>query len=383
MLKSIDIRAFKAFGHAQTVPLSPFTLIVGPNGAGKTSVLQAIELLGMLTRGTLSEALNQRGWDYKDLIHLKSSNATFGFRASIELEERSFEWLLELGKRRRPGIASELIETGTGRQLLLRNGRHMERLDERADGGREHVVQTLTSSWLSGFEPEDSDRYPGLVSVAKWAREVRPYVVLDPLALREAGPEHPEGLGIHGEGLAALLRSLTPERRERAITRAREHYRSLVDVKAIETRSTGNVRLEISEAWGTTPLTLGARQVSDGLLRLLALSVLHDLEDRPSVLMFDEIENGVHPHLLRAMIRMLRSLAASGVQVIATTHSPVAASFVGDASEVLLVDRDTDGRVDVARLSDSSKWAKMQDAFAPGEAWYALGERKLLDATTR
>lgn len=379
MLNRILIRSFKAFGELQDVPLGPFTLIVGPNGAGKTSVLQAIELLGMLVRGTLSQALEQRGWEYKDLIHLRSAASTFGFRANLELDGREYDWVLELGKRRSPGISIEKVTAAPDVELLLRGGRVMERIDERTGEIADSVSQTLTSSWLSAVEDEDANRFPGLVALANWARGVRPYVVLDPSALREPGRAHPEGLGPHGEGLAALLRSLDADRRERAIERAREHYSSLVDVKAIETRSTGSTRLEISEAWGTAPLTLSTSQVSDGLLRLLALSVLHELDDPPSVLMFDEIENGVHPHLLRAIVKMLRSLADSGIQVIATTHSPVAASFVRDAAEVLLVDRDAQGNVEVGRLSDSARWAKLSDAFAPGEAWYALGERALLN----
>lgn len=381
MLQSIEIRAFKAFGDpAPSVPFAPFTLIVGANGAGKTSILQAVEMLGMLTRGTLQEALDQRGWDYKDLVHLKANNTTFGFKASIQLEHEQIKWSLELGKRLRAGIASELITTSDGTVLLERTGRTMARRDERTGEMVDRVKQTLVGSWLSAFADEDADRFPTLAALARWARGIRPYVVLDPLVLREPTRAHPDGLGIHGEGLAALFRSLSPAQRQSAVDRAREHFEPLRDVRAVRSGESGIARLEVSESWGSSELSLSARQVSDGLLRLLALSALHELEIRPTVLMFDEIENGVHPHLLRAIVRMLRSLADAGVQVIATTHSPVAASFVGDAAEVLLVGRDEDGGLRVAQMGSSPAWDKLQDAFAPGEAWYALGERKFLDA---
>ncbi|HWT93952.1 MAG TPA: ATP-binding protein [Solirubrobacteraceae bacterium] len=385
MLTAIDIRAFKAFGDPGThVPLAPFTLVVGANGAGKTSILQAIEMVGMLSRGTLTEALSQRGWEYGDLVHLKSNTAVIGFRTHVLLEGGDeLVWSLELGNRRRAGIASERIETTSGTVLLERTGRTMARRDENTGEMVDRVEQTLVSSWLYAFAEEDRERFPTLTRLAQWARGIRPYVVLDPLVLREPGRSHPDGLGIHGEGLPALLRALSPAQRDSAIQRARKHFSSLRDVRAIRSGESGATRLEVAEVWGDAELSLSARQVSDGLLRLLALSALHELEEPPTILMFDEIENGVHPYLLGAIIEMLRSLADAGIQVIATTHSPVAASFVGDAAEVLIVGREPDGQLRVGQMGASAKWAKLADAFAPGEAWYALGEREFLNAINK
>lgn len=383
MLTRLDIRSFKAFGDpGSEISITPFMLIVGQNGAGKTSVLQAIELFGLLTRGNLQQALDQRSWEYGDLVHLKSIAASMRFVAHVELDGQPLEWMLELGKRRYPGIAAETVKRD-GEVLMRRTGRTMERLDETSGEMVDHVKQTLPSSWLSALEPEDDDRFPTLGRLARWARGVRPYVVLDPLVLREPSTTHADGLGIHGEGLSALLRDLPPDRRKAAVERAQSHYKPLREVRATRSAGSGVTRLDVVESRGKSTITLGSRQVSDGLLRLLALAALHELDDKPSILLFDEIENGVHPHLLGAIVKMLRSLAETGVQVVASTHSPVAASFVGSAEEVLLVGRTKSGDIELAPLSASKKWKKMAKAFAPGEAWYALGERKLLDGVER
>jgi len=383
VLTRLDIRSFKAFGEpGSEISVTPFMLLVGQNGAGKTSVLQAIELFGLLTRGNLRQALDQRLWEYGDLVHLKSETKSMRFVAHVELEGQPIEWVLELGKRKHLGIAAESVMRD-GKVLMWRKGRTMERLDETSGEMVDQVKQTLPSSWLSALEPEDDDRFPTLGRLARWARGVRPYVVLDPLVLREPSKPHPDGLGIHGEGLAALLRDLPPKRRAAAVERAQAHYEPLREVRATRSSGSGVTRLDIVESRGEGTITLGSRQVSDGLLRLLALAALHELNDKPSVLLFDEIENGVHPHLLGAIVKMLRSLAETGIQVVASTHSPVAASFVGSAEEVLLVGRTKGGDIDLAPLSASKKWAKMAKAFAPGEAWYALGERKLLDGVER
>lgn len=388
MLERLTIDSFKAFGESHEIPLSPMTLIVGANGSGKTSILQAIELMGALVRGTLGEALAERRWDYADLVHLRAQTKTMRFVAELELDDRSLEWNLELGKRRRMGVASELVDAG-GAVELERAGRQMRRLDA-TTGEYESIKQTLTSSWLAAVATgsdaalsatevaEDTDRFPDLQRVAAWARGIRPYVVLDPLVLREPHRTHDAGLGEHGEGLAAFLREIGPDRRAAVVARVREHYPQLRDVRA-QRGGDGLTRLTIREDWGEE-LALGARQVSDGLLRLLALAAMHELPETPSVLLIDEIENGVHPGLLGGIVSMLGGLAAAGVQVVATTHSPVALSFVDSAEQVLVVGRRADGLPRVARLSDSVRFQDIAEGFAPGEAWYALGEEKLLES---
>ncbi len=247
MLTRLDIRSFKAFGEpASEISITPFMLIVGQNGAGKTSVLQAIELFGLLTRGNLQQALDQRSWDYADLVHLKSTTASMRFVAHVELDGQPLEWMLELGKRRYPGIAAETV-TRDGEVLMRRKGRTMERLNETSGEMVDQVKQTLPSSWLSALEPEDNDRFPALGGLVRWARGVRPYVVLDPLVLREPSKTHPNRLGIHGEGLAALLRDLPPKRRAAAVERAQAHYAPLREVKATRSTGSGVTRLDVVE----------------------------------------------------------------------------------------------------------------------------------------
>lgn len=379
MLKSLAIRQFKAFGDTETVvPLESFTLIAGQNGAGKTSILQAIELLGALTRGTLSDALAMRSWDFLDLVHLKAENSIVSFTAVVERAERTFTWELKLSKRRYVGIHAERVVDDSGQVLMERDGATMWRYDELSGEEVDRVRQSLGSSWLDSIAEDDAARFPQLTALAGWARGIRPYVVLDPLKLREPSAGPSDWLGNHGEGLAAVLGALAPEQRGRVLERVKTHYPSLAGVESVG-GDDAPAELKLVEAWGSqAPLEFSARQVSDGLLRLLALAAIQELDEPPTLLLIDEIENGVHPRLLRSIVRMLQDLTDSGIQVLATTHSPVALSFVRDAAEVLLVGRNLgDGETRVMPLSDSAKWASLSRAFAPGEAWYALGEDDL------
>ena len=106
--------------------------------------------------------------------------------------------------------------------------------------------------------------------------------------------------------------ALLPELRDIRVNRDRDYWE-------LELRSRGS-------GW------MSAHTASDGTLRVLAiLAAAHD-PDHPSVLIIDEVENGLHPSRLAELIRRLRritqdSLADGPVrQMILTTHSPVVLS---------------------------------------------------------
>lgn len=377
-LRELRIETFKSY-EDETIPLRSASFLVGPNGSGKTGVLQAIEFFGALSRGTLREELDTREFEYKDLPWLRGERQLFGFTAILEWQGRTLEWVLRFGARRNPGIHAERVTLDDGEELMYRKERSMWRLD-RSTGEREHVRQTLTSSWLAAIEDEDEGRFPELVALADWARGVRRYVTLDPSVLRSASRRSSEGLGPRGEDLAGFLRWLRDERPDRfdeMERRVRKRYRPLRGV-ILKTAGYGWFRVSVEERWGGESVRLLAPQVSDGLLRLIAISAMHELPKPPSVIMIDELENGLHPHLVGTVVEMLEELAAdSDIQVVATSHSPIALNYVSDAGHVLVVRRDRAGRSRVRALDMTAGYEQIGANLDPGELWYNLGEENL------
>jgi predicted ATPase len=383
-LRELRIETFKSYAD-ETIPLESVSFLVGPNGGGKTGVLQAIEFFGALTRGTLREELEIREFEYKDLPWLRGERQQFGFTALLEWEGHALEWLLRFGTRRNPGIHAERVTLDGDEELMYRRERSMWRLD-RTSGQREEARQTLTSSWLATIEAEDEDRFPELVAVADWARGVRRYVTLDPAVLRRPSRRTSDGLGPRGEDLAGFLRWLRddhPDRFEVMQDRVRARYKPLRGV-ILKTAGYGWFRVSVEERWGGESVRLLAPQVSDGLLRLIAISAMHELPNPPSVVMIDEIENGLHPHLVGTVVEMLEELAAeTEIQVVATSHSPIALNYVSDASHVLVVGRDRRGRSRVRRLDTTVGFERIGGQLDPGELWYNLGEEELFRSRRR
>lgn len=393
MIRRLWIESFKAFSEdskkqSPGIPLQPFTVLVGPNGSGKSTILQAIDMLGWLSGGTINEMLRGLGWKYSDLPHLRSDKKQIVVGMEVELGQPAVEvqWWLRLGTRRYPGISVETVEVRSGgrwEDVVARDGRRVFRRSERTRA-EEIVRLTLPASWLSTIDPhEDAGDYPTLVALAQMAKRIRAYYFLDPVALRgpsRGNDESSDELGFHGENLASFLGRIKtrPKDFARLVDRVRAHYPRLVDIH-VRRKSDGFTHIEITEKWNGEQATFNARQVSDGLLRLIAVAAMHELREPPSVLLLDEIENGLHPRLLGGFVEMLEELAKSGrTQVIVATHSPITLNYVSAPEAVLLVTRGKGGGVTVTPMSEVKGIESLREQFALGELWYNAGEERLV-----
>ncbi len=84
--------------------------------------------------------------------------------------------------------------------------------------------------------------------------------------------------------------------------------------------------------------------VSDGTLRLLALTIPAYLTDFSGVFLIEEPENGIHPRAIETVLQSLSSIYDG--QVLIATHSPVAINML-EASQVLCFAKDADGATDI------------------------------------
>ncbi|HZH77180.1 MAG TPA: AAA family ATPase [Archangium sp.] len=344
MLTSLRLRNFKSFADAQA-PFGPLTLLVGANASGKSNVLDALRLL----RGACAEQLpldlvlaGTAGWTgIRGGIHEAVRTGADAFvlesswrvgPAQSEQAVRSFEHLIECAVTPYPVIRRErLLEVG-GQVPLLE-----AELDEK------HGVTTFVTGLLSDrdgyaladrsalalsavrFLAGDGDSTRGLLQALGGIR------LLDvvPSAIRGYVPQKRRELGENGENLSAILWRLCqePAQKQELVDWLSELCApELADIEFSLTDE-GDVMLRLVESDGSK---VSARSLSDGTLRFLGEIVALRTAPKGSIILLEELGRELHPSRVHLLVEYLESITEErGIQVIATTHSPLVLEALG------------------------------------------------------
>jgi predicted ATPase len=109
--------------------------------------------------------------------------------------------------------------------------------------------------------------------------------------------------------------------------------------------------------------------VSDGTLRLLALTVIAYLQASDRIYLVEEPENGFHPQAIETIFKSLASVYAG--QILCATHSPVLVALA-EPEQILCFALTEEGAVDIvsgAELPNLRDWQREIDLgslFAAG-----------------
>jgi predicted ATPase len=89
--------------------------------------------------------------------------------------------------------------------------------------------------------------------------------------------------------------------------------------------------LYCEEGWeGAASHEIDARGMSDGTLRYLAIVTAMLIRPPGSLLVIEDVDNGLHPSRAGLLIEMLRTLGKErGIDVIVTTHNPALLDAAG------------------------------------------------------
>ena len=110
-----------------------------------------------------------------------------------------------------------------------------------------------------------------------------------------------------------------------------------------------------------------ASSLSDGTLRFMALAtlLLQPVDLRPSVILLDEPELGLHPYAI-AILASLMQKASVDTQIIVATQSPILLDYF-EPEDVLVADR-VSGETKLRRL-DSEELSMWLEDYSLGQLW--------------
>jgi predicted ATPase len=110
-----------------------------------------------------------------------------------------------------------------------------------------------------------------------------------------------------------------------------------------------------------------ASSLSDGTLRFIALATLFLQPERfrPSVILVDEPELGLHPYALELLAALIRQASVTNQVIVSTQSSLLLDHF--QPEDVLVADR-VDGGTQLTRL-ESKQLAKWLEDYSLGQLW--------------
>lgn len=365
MIEFVSITNFKSLAEVH-IPLGQFNCLVGMNGAGKSTVLQALDFLSQLMRGDVSGWLERRQWKASDLNCKLRRERNIGFKIYFRLSTGEELWW-EGGFNRtdlrcsheRVTLISETEDMRYVTTPLQLTGQTF-RLDVRPE---QHIAFAYQGSILSALK--DAELPGPLLEFRNALRSVRSLELLSPHRLRQTARASEHDIGAGGEKLSAYLDNIKGEAKTRLVALLQKFYPALADFKITSQRS-GWKKLSVFEQFGEQRLETEALHLNDGLLRILA--VLTQADAGRSMLLLDELENGINQEMVETLVD---TLLQSPQQLLVTTHSPLLLNFLPDdvaLRAVLLAYKTPAGETRIRRFFDVPRMAAKLQGMGPGDA---------------
>jgi len=397
MITELRVENFKSFGSDMSpLFLRPLNFVVGANASGKTNLLSALRFLKIALLQNVEIAVGEFDGpgEVRNKI-LRERKETKPVRMRLKVDGAKLgEFRLGKGPTRHAKSFNYHIEIDVRcndeEPLVLREELSAEFTDESNQSLRYKMVRSQNQVTIEDavfghappqpipIAPQDASRLaagagffsPPLVLFRNYI-EGWSFFNISPAVARQPCKEVPElALGEAGEYLAAILHKLEKQNGEKGsleqiVAGLRGAVPGFKNVRAKALEVEGKWTFQVVE--DRIRGAINPRSVSDGTIRLLAMLVIAHWSARCSTLLaIEEPENGLHPHLSKHIVELLRT-ASETRQVIATTHN---SSFLDELEpeEVILCDK-KEGFTVVHHASEVAEIKSFRKHFRLGELW--------------
>jgi predicted ATPase len=412
MIRRIEALRYRAL-RSISREIGDFQILVGPNASGKSTFLDVVRFLGDLLKNGLEGAVRARSPDLGNLVWMQ--------------EDRSLELAVEIeipeDRRRRPqnGYDRARYEIAIGTRegaisitgetlwlkpssnpesvqrtlfpmqavapetIVLAEGKRSPRdwkkvVTKRTESGIDYFLSE-TTGWNNPFRlgpqraalanlPEDEDRFPVAVWVKRFLMEGVDFLLLNSEAMRRPSPPgSPKEFRPDGSNLPQAIEQLkitNPEGFAHWLDHVRTALPTVANIETIERPEDRHRYLQLEYKNG---LRAPSWTISDGTLRLLALTLVAYLQAPGRIYLIEEPENGIHPQAVETIFKSLAS--AYTCQILCATHSPVLLSLA-EPEQILCFAQTEDGAVDIVsgaehpNLRDWQRETDLGSLFAAG-----------------
>lgn len=381
MLTAFKLNNFKSFQDEAVLPLGgALTVLIGANAAGKSNVLEALRLLSWLASGNKLVAIQRevnradkvvRG-RVPDLFRRGELRFALGCQVQDAAGDSSLSMALEL-RGDDLHIVAEHMDTGTGVPLYDMDQPSQGELATEAGvaynnfskgGNKPHIKVTDQMAVFAqldspaSFHANHRKAQQEIPKVCKAYQALLSNVLfLDPVParMRDFSFLADKRLGGDGANLSSVLYQLwmaEDTSDEKTGQPARNELISFIqslpeqDITGLDFLKgpRGDVMVQLIETFSGTPRRFEAALLSDGTLRVLAIAAAMLSAPEGSLVVIEEIDNGVHPSRARHLLERIQAVAERrNLRVLLSTHNPAMLDALPDKAvpDVVFCYRDT------------------------------------------
>ena len=373
-LDYITVKGFNSISSIEELRPGALTVLIGPNGSGKSNFLGVFSFLNAVAEGRLQEFVKRAGGAERVLHFGSRVTEQVEIEVSFRNGETQYHIILQ------PNQLDELVPSIEDIEMFvdpnagsvtisIHGGVHKEA--GISPGVRFHGFENRSGSRGEMRHNEQMERE--LKYIRDLLAKIRLYHFHDTgfhSPMKKTADVHDNRyLRFDGSNLAPFLYLLQKkhEGSYRSIVRTVQQVAPFFRDFALGPRpeNPDTIRLEWEHVG--TDSYFDSSSLSDGTLRFMAMATLflQPVEFRPSVILLDEPELGMHPYAITLLASLMKQ-ASVDTQVIVSTQSSLLVDHF-EPEDVVVADR-VDGGTKFTRLQSPKLVVWLED-YSLGQLW--------------
>ena len=384
MIRRIEALNYRCLRYIDT-KLDDFHVLVGPNATGKTTFLDVVAFLGLLVSDGVEAAVNERTQNFFDLVWGRKGNRfelaieaaipeehqtpldsplydRIRYEVAIGLDEETQELRIfdeqillgkekrcDSGKRKKPSASppTTILQEKDDRGWKRLIGRYRKKewdvspeqpTDDQGEAvSEDYNIVLRPNPRKTVFAGLNEGEFPASMWLADQLARGIHRIALSSAKLLQPSPPG-KGLTLKEDGsnlpwVVTELETKAPEQYADWLAHLQTALPDLKRVRVVERPEDKHRYLMMQYKGG---LEVPSWMVSDGTLRLMALTMLAYVPDFRAICLVEEPENSIHPTNIETVMQSMQSVYDG--QMLVATHSPILLGVV-DPKAILVFSR--------------------------------------------